>query len=1148
MANGAELAMILRAEDKNTASVFASVAKEAQGMVAGVKSALSGLVAIDIMSGVKDGVSAIFGGALEAADGVGRLQAQLGLTRQQAEDLGSVATAVFRDGFGGSAGEVNAAVATVRQNLGDLGSVVTQEMTQAALTVKDLFGASEAESTRTVAVMTKNFQGLSETDAFDLITAGFQRGGDYSGELLDTLREYSPQFASMGMSAEQMMGVLIAGAQAGAFNLDKVGDAVKEFNIRAKDGSKATAEGFAAIGLDAAKMGADIAAGGEKGQRAFQATIAGLAAMEDPVKRNAAGVALFGTQWEDLESQVITAMAAGMQGVEGFRGSTAAAAAASAGIGVQWETLKRQAMGLLIDGIKPLMPGFTALASSGIASLQSLLPSMRELGALAIDLGDVFSGGDSFDAAFERLATALPEDVALSIVDGVRQIGDAWRTLQQVFGEGWEPSAEVDPFVNAVGQAAVSVKELGTTISDALALAREAGAWGAVQNGMGNLQLAATEARDRFDELSATFARIGQAAGVAADPVDVLASMIRGAALGFEFATTQIAGWIDSTLSGINVVANFASGLSQLGTAMRQFAQGDIAGMISSVEGAGTAFAAGITAAEDYRQRALERTAVQADVTAEMIGGSTARIAASTQEDLSQAAVAAETSMAAMVTAVDAAGPAMEAAAAAASGAVDAVRAQQGPAGAAGQSVGDSIGSGLAAGIGAWVGSIATRAADLVRTAIGAARTEADAHSPSRKMVALGQDMAAGLEQGLAESGVGEAMLGQIRAFIGAASEYAAVAGQIGRVEGEIASVRERAQTDALFRAREMIDVDSESLRLKQAQVSMERDLLPLRQDLARASQQIADIERGSLAERTGLIEMDGRRKELRLQQIDLEKQLLGLDSGSKQARGIQEQIDKLREQDRALALEGERIRLNNEIAATGARVRREQLDDQARGQQAVIDLIREQLDRLGAEREVFTANEAIIKNATENEIAYRERLIAVFKSEAEPLAARIAEGLRLIDQLEAEGAVSKELADQLRAVAQEASAGSSATKSLGDAAGQAAKSFDGLGEALGDLPSWFEGATDQALKPEKRASGGPVTSGLPYIVGERGPELFVPGGSGRILPSGSFGDGGTTVVNVTVQGSLIHEQQLEAVVMRAVSGGLRRGVGLGVR
>lgn len=450
MANGAELAMILRAKDENTQAVFSGVAKEAQGMVAGVKSALSGLVAIDLASSIKDGIGAIFGGAIEAADGVGRLQAELGLTRQQAEDLGSVATAVFRDGFGGSAGEVNAAVATVRQNLGDLGSVVTQEMTQAALTVKDLFGASEAESTRTVAVMTRNFQGLSQTDAFDLITAGFQKGGNYSDELLDTLREYSPQFASMGMSAEQMMGVLIAGAQAGAFNLDKVGDAVKEFNIRAKDGSKATTEGFAAIGLDAAKMGADIAAGGEKGQRAFQATIAGLAAMEDPVKRNAAGVALFGTQWEDLESQVITAMAAGMQGVEGFRGSTAAAASASAGIGVQWETLKRQAMGLLIDGITPLMPGFMALASGAISSLQSMLGPIREIGYA---LGELFTGSGDAASILEQF---MPPDLAESLANSVYGLGEAWRAVFEGDIEG------------AIGSALLALEDFGSFIAGAV--------------------------------------------------------------------------------------------------------------------------------------------------------------------------------------------------------------------------------------------------------------------------------------------------------------------------------------------------------------------------------------------------------------------------------------------------------------------------------------------------------------------------------------------------------------------------------------------------------------------------------------------------------------------------------------------------------
>lgn len=51
------------------------------------------------------------------------------------------------------------------------------------------------------------------------------------------------------------------------------------------------------------------------------------------------------------------------------------------------------------------------------------------------------------------------------------------------------------------------------------------------------------------------------------------------------------------------------------------------------------------------------------------------------------------------------------------------------------------------------------------------------------------------------------------------------------------------------------------------------------------------------------------------------------------------------------------------------------------------------------------------------------------------------------------------------------------------------------------------------------RASGGPVNAGQAYIVGERGPEVFVPGSSGSILPSlgragGSGAWGTTTIVN----------------------------------
>lgn len=37
------------------------------------------------------------------------------------------------------------------------------------------------------------------------------------------------------------------------------------------------------------------------------------------------------------------------------------------------------------------------------------------------------------------------------------------------------------------------------------------------------------------------------------------------------------------------------------------------------------------------------------------------------------------------------------------------------------------------------------------------------------------------------------------------------------------------------------------------------------------------------------------------------------------------------------------------------------------------------------------------------------------------------------------------------------------------------------------------------------RAEGGPVVSGQPYIVGERGPELFVPGASGQVVPNAAL-------------------------------------------
>lgn len=51
----------------------------------------------------------------------------------------------------------------------------------------------------------------------------------------------------------------------------------------------------------------------------------------------------------------------------------------------------------------------------------------------------------------------------------------------------------------------------------------------------------------------------------------------------------------------------------------------------------------------------------------------------------------------------------------------------------------------------------------------------------------------------------------------------------------------------------------------------------------------------------------------------------------------------------------------------------------------------------------------------------------------------------------------------------------------------------------------------------EGRAGGGPVLRGGAYLVGERGPELFVPTASGAIIPTGSAGSAGAGATNLNV-------------------------------
>ena len=98
-------------------------------------------------------------------------------------------------------------------------------------------------------------------------------------------------------------------------------------------------------------------------------------------------------------------------------------------------------------------------------------------------------------------------------------------------------------------------------------------------------------------------------------------------------------------------------------------------------------------------------------------------------------------------------------------------------------------------------------------------------------------------------------------------------------------------------------------------------------------------------------------------------------------------------------------------------------------------------------------------------------------------------------------------------------------TKTLGDVARSV------FGEISRQLISFGVNAFLGSLFPGSsffRANGGPVSSGRSYMVGERGPEMFVPNTGGRIVPNSDMGSATNIVVNVDASGSSVEGNEAD--------------------
>jgi len=462
---------------------------------------------------------------IDMADGldssVKRIGAATNATEAEMQSLKKVVNDVYGDNFGDDFDDIADSVSKIKQNLGELDDMELVNVTESAYALQDLFDAGVDQSSRAARAIMQNFE-VSAATAYDYMARGAQNGLDYSGELLDTISEYSVQFRKLGFTLDDMFNIMTAGAENGAWKLDTVGDLIKELSITAIDGADSTHEGFELLGLNADEMSAKFAAGGESAKQAFEETISAIAAMEDPIKQDAAGVALMKTMWEDLGKDAVLAL-------DGITNSAYEASGAMddikelnySSLSDSVDTMKRK-LDLLIQPIgESLVPSIKQVTDAATEAAEA-----GDVKEIAQDIGELTSGTLTFLLKNVKLigsaiAGATAGVVAFKAANIMTKVISSWQTA----------ALQVTLLSNAQGAAAIKTAALnGTLTAQELIYA--------VLSGKLDIATAKQYALNTAMSLNP--------AGIIAISIGILATALTGFALSADTATNETQELLDS--------------------------------------------------------------------------------------------------------------------------------------------------------------------------------------------------------------------------------------------------------------------------------------------------------------------------------------------------------------------------------------------------------------------------------------------------------------------------------------------------------------------------------------------------------------------------------------------------------------------------
>ncbi|MBD1373748.1 phage tail tape measure protein [Hazenella sp. IB182357] len=424
---------------------------------------------------------------------VGALQAELGVTKDVAEEFRGVAIDVYKNNLGDSLGEATQTVALLNRATGETGPTL-ENLAKDIFMVRDRFrdlGAEPREMTEALRTMSPNFPGATEAQQLDLIARSFQLGTGDAGDLLDTLNEYPGDFSRIGLNASDMFNILDGGMDAGARNTDVLANAVRELGTEVTttgtDTQKAIREMFPKAEAD--RIIKDFASGGEAGRDAFYKILEGVNSIKDPQKKANTQFRLFRSIAEDNQAALDRAIPKWLE----TKDATQEVADTTDSLSTQYDTTGGHIQGFIREHLGGLMEKFSSLDGSTQGLMQPLAGlggGMLILQGFGIDFGKIFGGlgtkvinlgkdifgffkggGKGATGLLSKLGVfgrflggpwgAIIITAILLIVDGVDWLIENWETVGPVFEGAWNDiKTTVLPLVKDI------VEWIKTTFSD----------------------------------------------------------------------------------------------------------------------------------------------------------------------------------------------------------------------------------------------------------------------------------------------------------------------------------------------------------------------------------------------------------------------------------------------------------------------------------------------------------------------------------------------------------------------------------------------------------------------------------------------------------------------------------------------------------